>query len=60
MANKIAASIAFVVILIYLGSYAFLLHAIPLWIIIVGVLVLAAVEYLESMKAAQTDENGAE
>jgi Flp pilus assembly protein protease CpaA len=60
MADKIAASIAFVVILVYLGSYAFLLHAIPLWIIIVGVLVLAAVEYFESMKAAQTDENGAE
>ena len=60
MANKIAASIAFVVILVYLGSYAFLLHAIPLWIIIVGVLALVAVEYFESMKAAQTDENGAE
>ena len=60
MANKIAASIAFVIILVYLGSYAYLLHAIPLWIIIIGILAAIAVEYFDSMKAARTDENGAE
>ena len=60
MAEKIAASIAFVIILVYLGGYAFLLQAIPLWIIIIGILALVAVEYFESMKAARTDENGAE
>ena len=59
MADKISASIAFVVIFVYLGSYAFLLNAIPLWIIIVGVLVLAAVAFFEAVKSAQTDENGA-
>ncbi len=60
MADKIAASIAFVVIFVYLGGYAFLLNAIPLWIIIIGILVAIAVEYYESMTAARTDENGAE
>jgi hypothetical protein len=60
MADKITASIAFVIIFVYLGSYAYLLHAIPLWIIIGGVLVLAAVTFFETIKADQTDENGAE
>lgn len=60
MADKIAASIAFVIVLVYLGSYAFLLHAIPLWFIIGGILAAIAVEYYESMKGARTDENGAE
>jgi Flp pilus assembly protein protease CpaA len=59
MADKIAASIAFVVIFVYLASYAFLLHSIPLWTIIAGVLVMVFVAYIESMKAAQNDENGA-
>ena len=60
MADKIAASIAFVIVLVYLGGYAFLLHAIPLWIIIIGILAFVVMEYFESMKAAQTNENGAE
>ena len=60
MADIIAASIAFVIILVYLGGYAFLLHEIPLWIIIIGILAAIIVEYIESMKAAQTDENRAE
>ncbi len=60
MADKIAASIAFVVVLVYLGGYAFLLDTIPLWIIIIGILALIVVEYFESMKAARTDENSAE
>lgn len=60
MANKIAASIAFVIILVYLGSYAYLLHAVPLWVIITGILAAIGVEYFESMKAVRTDENGAE
>ncbi len=60
MADKIAASIAFVVIFVYLGGYAFLLDTIPLWIIIIGILAAVSVEYYDSLKAAQTDENGAE
>ncbi len=60
MAEKIAISIGFVIIFVYLGSYAYLLHAIPLWIIIGGILVLVLVTFIENMKAAQTDQNGAE
>ena len=60
MADKISASIAFAVIFIYLGSYAFLLHSVPLWVIIGVILVMVSVTYIESMKAAQSDENGAE
>ncbi len=59
MAEKIAASIAFVVVFVYLGSYAILLNAVPLWIIIGGVLVLATVTYVEALKAANTDQNDA-
>ncbi len=60
MGDKIAASIAFVVIFVYLGGYAYLLGAIPLWFIIGGILVAIVVEYIESWKAAQTNENRAE
>ena len=60
MADKISASIAFVVIFTYLASYAFLLHSVPLWAIIGVILVMISVAYIESMRAAQSDENGAE
>ena len=60
MADKISASIAFVVIFTYLASYAFLLHSIPLWTIIGVILVMISVTYIESMRATQSDENGAE
>ena len=60
MADKISASIAFLVIFTYLASYAFLLHSVPLWAIIGVVLVMISVTYMESMKATQTDKNGAE
>lgn len=51
MLNKIAATIGFLTILIYLGSYAWLLNTIPLWVIIVGVLILAVTAFIESYRA---------
>ena len=56
MLNKIATTIGFMTILIYLGGYAWLLATIPLWVIIGGVLILAVASYVEAFRAEDMEE----
>lgn len=51
MINKITGGIAVVLFLVYVLEYATTIHALPLWIIIVGVASLMVADYVLSFKA---------
>lgn len=44
---------------IFLGYYAVTLDAIPLWIIIIAVLIMAVWEFAESARSSNRDQDGA-
>ncbi len=51
MANLITGAVAIVLIVVFLGKYAVTLNSLPLWIIIVGTLVLVGYDYFSSLRA---------
>ena len=59
----ICAIVAFVGLAVFLGKYAVSINSVPLWIIIVGVLILPAVDVFLSLKdrdseAEKSEETG--
>ncbi|MDX1512843.1 MAG: hypothetical protein R3174_03775 [Gammaproteobacteria bacterium] len=59
----ICAIVAFVGLVVFLGKYAVSINSVPLWIIIVGVLILPAVDVFLSLKdrdseAEKSEETG--
>ena len=59
MLNKLATVIGLVLIVVYLGGYAVLLNAPPLWVILIVVLVMIVVESVEAFRAGAGNDNGA-
>ena len=59
MLNKLATVIGLVLIVFYLGGYAVLLNAPPLWVILIVVLVMIVVESVEAFRAGAGNDNGA-
>ncbi|MEE9255738.1 MAG: hypothetical protein V3V56_01050 [bacterium] len=57
MSTIISGLIGLILVFTFLGYYAFRLKSIPLWIIIVGILVMISVEFYESAFKNPTDEN---
>ncbi len=55
MLNKISVAVGLVLVVVYLGGYAALLKAPPLWIIIVAVLAMIVVETIEAYRAGDDD-----
>ncbi|MDH3638407.1 MAG: hypothetical protein OES09_08060 [Gammaproteobacteria bacterium] len=55
MSNLLTGLIAMAMIVMFLGKYAITLNALPLWIIIVGVLVLIAYDYISSLRATRNE-----
>ena len=58
MLNRLATVIGLVLILVYLGGYAALLNAVPLWIIILAVLAMIMVESVETYRTGAGNDNG--
>ncbi len=54
--NWICGIFALLMLVVFLGKYAVSIGSLPLWIIIVGVLILPAVDLLKSMKEADDSE----
>ncbi len=54
MDNIIAGVISVGLIVIFLGFYAIKLNSIPLWIILGGILVMAIIEFIETIR----EDNG--
>ncbi len=59
MLNKLATAIGLVLIVVYLGGYAVLLNAVPLWVILLAVLAMIVVETVETYRAGAGNDNGA-
>jgi len=57
MSNLVTGLIALVLVAVFLGKYAITLNAIPLWIIIVGTLVLIGYDYVTSIRATRDQED---
>lgn len=53
--NWICGIFALAILVVFLGKYAVSIGSIPLWVIIVGVLILPVIDVLKSVKG----ENGA-
>lgn len=53
--NWVCGIFALAMLVVFLGKYAVSIGSIPLWVIIVGVLILPAIDVLKSVKG----ENGA-
>jgi hypothetical protein len=47
---------ALLMLMVFLGKYAVSIGSLPLWIIIVGVLILPVVDLVKSMKEADDSE----
>jgi hypothetical protein len=54
--NWICGIFALLTLAVFLGKYAVSIGSLPLWIIIVGVLILPVVDLLKSMKEADDSE----
>lgn len=57
MGNIIAGLIAVVLISVFLLFYAVTLKTLPLWIIIVGVLALVVLDFVQSVRGKEEDED---
>ena len=51
MANLITGLVGIVLAVVFLGTYAITLNELPLWLIIVGVLLLAVADFVLSLRA---------
>lgn len=58
--NWICGIIALLMLIVFLGKYAVSIGSIPLWIIIVGVLVLPVYDLFKSMKDSNGDDGTAD
>ncbi len=58
--NWICGIIALLMLSVFLGKYAVSIGSIPLWIIIVGVLVLPVYDLIKSMKGSNGDDGTAD
>lgn len=57
MGNIIAGLIAVVLISVFLLFYAVTLNTLPLWIIIVGVLALVVLDFVQSVRGKEENED---
>ncbi|HEX9767748.1 MAG TPA: hypothetical protein VGA50_01125 [Kiloniellales bacterium] len=57
MTKFVAGLIGTLMIVVFLGYYAVTLNAIPLWIIIGGVLIMVCVQFVESLKNGNQEPN---
>ena len=48
------------ILVVFLGKYAISINSIPLWIIIVGVLILPVIDFVKSMKTMDVIDTTAE
>lgn len=65
MVSLITAAIGGLLVVVYLGYYAVTLNQLPLWIVIVGVLVMAITDFVltvrdETRRAEDREEGGGE
>ncbi len=58
--NWICGIIALLMLILFLGKYAVSIGSIPLWIIIVGVLILPVYDLIKSMKGSNGDDGTAD
>ena len=58
--NWICGIIALLLLIVFLGKYAVSIGSIPLWIIIVGVLILPVYDLFKSMKGSNGDDGTAD
>ncbi len=58
--NWFCGTFALAMLIIFLGKYAVSIGSIPLWIIIVGVLILPVADFLLSMKSANNTADSGE
>ncbi|MFQ5760089.1 MAG: hypothetical protein ACE5HM_03850 [Acidiferrobacterales bacterium] len=57
MVRLITGLIGVVMVVVFLGYYAYMIGSIPLWLIIVAILAMAIADYVQSLR---TDENADE
>ena len=50
MISLITATIGGILVVVYLGYYAVTLHRLPLWVVIVGVLVMALIDFVLTVR----------
>ncbi len=58
--NWICGIIALLMLIVFLGKYAVSIGSIPLWIIIVGVMILPVYDLIKSMKGSNGDSGTAD
>lgn len=58
--NWICGIIALVLLIVFLGKYAVSIGSIPLWIIILGVLILPVFDVFKSLKDSNGDSGSAD
>ncbi len=58
MDNIITGLIAIVMIVVFLGFYAYKVISVPLWIIIAGILALVVYDFYESVKKGEGQNGG--
>lgn len=56
--NWICGGIGLVMVIVFLGKYAVSVHSLPLWIIIVGVLVLPVADVVLSIRRGNDNQGG--
>lgn len=56
MVNIITGAVAIIMLAVFLGKYAITLNAVPLWVIILGVLAMAAADYVLSLRGGGSDD----
>ena len=55
MVTLIAGVIAAVMVVVFLGYYALMIGSIPLWLIIIGVLVIVIVDFVQTLEHRKND-----
>ncbi len=55
MVNLITGLIAIVIIVAFLGNYAYKINAVPLWIIIVGILAMVIADFVGSTRKGENE-----
>jgi len=58
MTNLLTGLLAMLMLLVFLGDYAVRIGSVPLWIIIVGVLMLALYDFLQSVRGGNGNSRG--